>query len=113
MEMKPSTIVDKYTRCGVSIGILADLNLCDKTDIEKILIDAGALKPKPEKKKKEVKKVAAEKTAAKPSMPDVVFNAICEKLENIENQIKYHEEAKKKLEAEYTELAAAMGTYGK
>lgn len=112
MEMKASTIVDKYTRCGVSISILAELNACAKEDIEKILIDAGAYSTKP-KKKKEVKKVAAEKTAAKPSMPDVVFNAICEKLDNIENQIKYHEEAKKKLEAEYTELAAAMGAYSK
>lgn len=108
MEMKASTIVDKYTRCGVSISILAELNACAKEDIEKILIEAGAYSPKP-KKKKEVKKVAAEKA----KMPDVVFNAICEKLDNIEKQIKYHEEAKKKLEDEYTELAAAMGAYSK
>lgn len=108
MEMKASTIIDKYTRCGVSISILAELNACAKEDIEKILIDAGAYSPKP-KKKREVKKVAAEKA----KMPDVVFNAIVEKLDHLEQQIKYHEEAKKKLEDEYTELAAAMGAYGK
>ena len=45
---------------------------------------------------------------AKP-MPDIVLNAVIEKLDDIEKQIKYHEEAKKKLEQEYTELAHAIG----
>ena len=106
MEMKASTIIDKYTRCGVSISILAELNACAKEDIEKILIDAGAYSPKP-KKKKEVKKVAAAQKAT--HMPDIVLNAVIEKLDDIEKQIKYHEEAKKKLEQEYTELAHAIG----
>lgn len=105
MEMKESTIIDKYTRAGVSITVLAELNACQKEDIEKILTKAGVYEPKPHKKRGK-NMTATQK--AKP-MPDIVLNAVIEKLDDIEKQIKYHEEAKKKLEQEYTELAHAIG----
>ena len=90
MEMKESTIIDKYTRAGVSITILAELNACQKEDIEKILTKAKA-KPKPHKKRG--KNMTATQKAK--HMPDIVLNAVIEKLDDIEKQIKYHEEAKK------------------
>lgn len=105
MEMKESTIIDKYKRAGVSITVLAELNACKKEDIEEILTKAGVYKPKPQKKRGK-NMTAAQKT--KP-MPDIVLNAVIEKLDDIEKQIKYHDEAKKKLEQEYTELAHAIG----
>ncbi len=55
--------------------------------------------------------MAAEQKAA--PMPEIVFNTVFEKLDEIENQIKYHDEAKKKLEQEYTELVHAIGASGK
>lgn len=55
--------------------------------------------------------MAAEQKAA--PMPEIVLNTVLEKLDEIENQIKYHDEAKKKLEQEYIELAHAIGTSGK
>ena len=41
--MKTSEIVDKYQRNHVSIGVLAELNDCDKEDIRMILREAGVL----------------------------------------------------------------------
>lgn len=42
-------------------------------------------------------------------IPEIVINTVRERLDEIENQIKYHDEARKKLEQEYTELAHAIG----
>lgn len=103
--MKESTIIDKYKRAGVSITVLAELNACRKEDIEDILTRAGVYTPKPHKKRG--KNMTATQKAK--HMPDIVLNAVIEKLDDIEKQIKYHEEAKKKLEQEYTELAHAIG----
>ena len=44
------------------------------------------------------------------AIPEVVFNTVVEKLDEIEKQIAYHDEAKKELEHKYTELAQAIGT---
>lgn len=109
MEMKEQTIVDKYARLGVKPKILAELNACPTKDIEDILAKAGVYTPKPTKKRG--KNMAAEQKAA--PMPEIALNTVLEKLDEIENQIKYHDEAKKKLEQEYTELAHAIGTSGK
>lgn len=109
MEMKEQTIVDKYARLGVKPKILAELNACSTKDIEDILAKAGVYTPKQTKKRG--KNMAAEQKAA--PMPEIVLNTVLEKLDEIENQIKYHDEAKKKLEQEYTELAHAIGTSGK
>lgn len=71
--------------------------------------EAGVYTPKQTKKRG--KNMAAEQKAA--PMPEIVLNTVLEKLDEIENQIKYHDEAKKKLEQEYTELAHAIGKSGK
>lgn len=105
MEMKEQTIVDKYIRLDVKPKILAELNACHTKDIENILAKAGVYTPKPTKKRG--KNMAEEQKVAQ--IPEIVINTVRERLDEIENQIKYHDEARKKLEQEYTELAHAIG----
>lgn len=78
------------------IEILADLNLCTKEDIVKLLKDEGeeVAVRKPRKQRQQKKVVAP---VINTSIPDFVLDALYEKLERIDREIKEKEKDYKRI----------------
>lgn len=117
MEMSAREIKDRYERKGVSVSILADLNACSAADIKEILKSEGVKMPEPKKKETPEGKIKqhietpeqAKPAAAVPELPQAVQQTIFDKLDTLENKMRYHEEQLKGYEAEYLELVQALG----
>lgn len=82
------------------IKILADLNCTTKEEIIKVLVDCGEKIEFPKAKPKK---------PTKPDIPEVVFNAITDRMEMLEISMKALEEKLNPLKAEYKELALFIG----
>lgn len=87
----------------LQIGILADRNLRSKDEIIKILIKSGedlsCMKPKEKKQQEEIKSKEAK------TLPDLVLEALYEKMEQIDKQITEKEN-------EYRQIVAFIQNYG-
>ena len=119
MKMKESEICREYKEAKdkrAQIRILAELNLCEKNEILNILLKNGYELP-PERKKTEQKEEKAvcigpreekaqEEAPEKPqNMPEAVMSTLYARMDELD-------EAIKKLEKEYREIAAFVGHYG-
>lgn len=83
------------------IGILADQNLCQKSDIIKILIEAGEDMSCMEPKKKDKPKMAPQEP-----LPEVVLGVLYARLDLIDQEMAAKEE-------EYKQIVAFIQNFGR
>lgn len=111
MWMKDEEIARSYresTKRKAQIGVLADLNLCSKKEIEEILIKMGEIKPPKEKKPQEAPKEEVKEITGGSEMktiPECIAQYAFDKLDQLEKEIEIHQKQIKSLEKEYKEIA--------